>query len=145
MRNAFDMGQSEAGGTANPTGLRFDSSGFALALDGATGLVTLRIKGSVDAAEGEQLAQGFATILAEARKRAPALRILWDNREGMIFSSGPLQKLTEQLRDAYQPGDRTAILVSSSLMKVEARTRTNERHAIFLSETAAMTWLNAWR
>lgn len=145
MRNAFDMGQGEAGGTANPTGVRFDAGAFALALDGATGLVTLRIKGSIDAADSEQLAQGFSTVLAEARKRAQPLRILWDNREGMIFSSGPLEKLTTQLRDAYQPGDRTAILVSSSLMKAEARTRTNERHAIFLSETAAMTWLNAWR
>lgn len=145
MRNAFDMGQGEAGGTANSTGLRFDSGAFALALDGATGLITLRIKGSIDAVEGEQLAQGFSNVLAEARKRAQPLRILWDNREGMIFSSGPLEKLTTQLRHAYQPGDRTAILVSSSLMKAEARTRTNERHAIFLSETAAMTWLNAWR
>lgn len=145
MRNAFDMGQGEAGGTANPTGLRFDSRAFALALDGASGLITLRIKGAVDAAEGEQMAQAFPAVLAEARKRAQPLRILWDNREGMIFSSGPLEQVTAQLRDAYLPGDRTAILVSSSLMKAEARTRTNERHAIFLSETAAMTWLNAWR
>lgn len=144
MRNAFDIGQGGACGTANPKGLRFDSGNFALALDGASGLITLRIKGSIDVAESEQLAQGFSTILAEARKRPHPLRILWDNREGTIFSSGPLEKVTSQLRDTYQPGDRTAILVSSSLMKAEARARTNERHAIFLSETAAMTWLNAW-
>lgn len=144
MRNACDRSQGEAGGTATPAGFKFDSGTFALVLDGVTGLVTLRIKGALDAADSERMAEAFSTILAEIRKRGSVLRMLWDNREGTIFSAGPLEKVTAQLRDTYQPGDRTAILVSSSLMKAEARTRTNERHAIFLSETAAMTWLNAW-
>lgn len=119
--------------------------GFTLRHEPATGIVACRITGPLTDADALQLGTELGEAIAEARRGSGGLRLFWDNREGIPFASEKLRTLVDEIRLSQRDGDRTAILVSSSLMKVRARQQTSEAHEIFISESAAMTWLNAWK
>lgn len=109
-----------------------------------TAIVTCRVFGALSDADARKLAIALQTVIVEARRRSPVLRILFDNREGAPLSPSAREALTGPLWSKFEPGDRTAILVSSSLSKVGARQEAREADGIFISESAALTWLNAW-
>jgi len=84
----------------------------------------------------------FASAIADARVTTPILRILIDGRE--MEEMPPADRIAELSRP-FIPEDRIALIVRSSLLKMEAR-RVAHSPALqtFLSENAAWTWLLAY-
>jgi len=84
----------------------------------------------------------FARGIADARLTTPVLRILIDGRE--MEEMPPAERIAE-LSKSFIPEDRIALIVRSSLLKMEAR-RVAHSPALqtFLSENAAWTWLLAY-
>jgi hypothetical protein len=90
-----------------------------------------------------RLSAELEQIVARVRRDALPFRMLVDNRGGTAFATPALRRIVSQLKDYAQPGDRTALLVACSLSKVRAREGSYQGEA-FISESAALTWLNAW-
>ena len=129
------LADSSAWGTLEPP--------YVVALDPVSGLITCRITGPLWYSIPEKLAVEFGEAMVAARRHHPRLRMLWDDREKGMISAEAYRLLVDRLRPRRRPGDRSAVLVSSSLMKVRMRPNTLNAQ-IFVSESAAMTWLNAW-
>ena len=119
--------------------------GYHLTHDRTSGVVMCRILRTISESDAERLGRELEQVIAQARLQAPALRIFWDHREGGDFASPGFQALIARIRSNLLPGDRTATLVSSSLLKGGARQDKGECHEVFISENAAMTWLTAWQ
>ena len=117
---------------------------YALTQDLNTGIMTCKLLGPLSDADGARLYAEFELLIAEARRRSAPLRVFWDNREGEFFTSPALQQLIARFKATHRPGDRAAILVSSSLDKVRVKPEMNDEHQVFISESAAKTWLEAW-
>lgn len=109
------------------------------------GILVCRLIGFLE----EEAAQQFGIALSEgirkARTRHDQLLVLLDNREGRVASQSAAADLIERLRTEKRPGDRTAIIVSDSLSKLQAKRVATTEHEIFISENAARTWLTAYR
>ena len=116
---------------------------FHLSTD-ADGVIMLKILRVVQDSEGPKLVADITAAVTAVRATHGVVHILFDNRESAFFSGIARTKLIETMGTLYEPGDRTALLVTSSMMKVRAKSQMNERTQAFLSEPAARTWLRAW-
>jgi len=114
---------------------------FSIDHEAASGILVCRVTGFLSDAEGAQLARAFLDEIGRARRGAPILRILFDNREGNVFSSASLGALVTTLKGEQRPGDRAAVLVANSINKSQARRNMSDGNQVFLSEQAARTWL----
>jgi hypothetical protein len=84
------------------------------------------------------------TLQRTRATRAP-VRVLVDIREAAVQTPETTQCLADATDRLYKPGDRIAIVVASSLLKLQMRRATNASiHEIFISLNAAETWLSAW-
>lgn len=117
---------------------------YTLDHDGSTGIVTCRILSDLSESDAERLRGEIGRLTGIARRASPTLRLLFDNRHGMLFESPAMNALANMLRAGRKPGDRTAVLASSSVMKARARHQMIDGNQVFMSESAALTWLNAW-
>jgi hypothetical protein len=93
-------------------------------------------------ADAEALAAQLAGEVQITRRRGLPLRLLFDNRQGSVFSSKAADALV-QLKANYRPRDRTAVLVSDGLHKLQTKRNSSEGTQIFVSEPEAMIWLTA--
>jgi hypothetical protein len=107
-------------------------------------VIVLEILRAVQDSEGTRLVDELSTAVAAARAACGEVHILFDNRESAQFSAAARTKLTQAMHALRQPGDRIALLVTSSMMKVYVKNRIGEQTQAFLSENAARTWLRAW-
>jgi len=84
----------------------------------------------------------FARGIAQARLTTPILRILIDGRE---MKEMPSAERIAELSKPFIAEDRIALIVRSSLLKMEARRVAHSPTLqTFLSENAAWTWLLAY-
>jgi hypothetical protein len=116
---------------------------FEISTEQESGIVTCCVHGFLPDEEAEHLATDLHRAVLAARREGAALRLLFDNRQGAVFSAKAAKAL-EVLRDTYDPRDRTAVLVSDSLHKMQAKRTAGRGTEPFLSESAALTWLKAY-
>ncbi len=114
---------------------------FTIEHEAESGILVCRITGFLSDVEGAQFARMFLDAIGRARRTAPTLRILFDNRDGNVFSSASLGALNGTLKGEQRPGDRAAVLVANSINKVQAKRNMSDGNQVFLSEQAARTWL----
>ena len=109
-----------------------------------TGIVYCSVKGFLSDSESEAFAAELVTKLSAARRASRiGLRMLFDNREGNVFSAKAAEALNV-LRAMHDPlRDRAAVLVANSVNKLQAKRTASIGTEIFLSEAAAITWLTA--
>jgi len=82
--------------------------------------------------------------LDEAHAAAPTARVLIDGRKMEVLPANAADQIAA-LSHAFLPGDRTAMIVRSSLLKMEARRVAHDPNLqTFVSENAAWTWLLAY-
>lgn len=117
---------------------------YSLDQDPATGVITCRVLDFISDAEAQALARDIRVMAQGSRHARGTVRMLFDNQRGKVFSSAAMQALGGDLKATRCSGDRTAILVSCSLNKMQAKRAMSEGSEVFLSESAAMTWLTAW-
>jgi hypothetical protein len=110
-----------------------------------TGIIRCSVKGFLTDSESVAFAAELLTKLSAARRvSSTGLRILFDNREGNVFSAKAADALNV-LRSTHDPlHDRTAVLVANSVNKLQAKRTASQGTEIFLSEAAAITWLTAY-
>lgn len=84
-------------------------------------------------------------ILSNVRATKIPVRVLSDLREAAVQAPEIAQRIAAFTAQAYRPGDRIAILVASSLVKMQMRRSVNNQDTMaFLSPSAAQTWLFAY-
>jgi hypothetical protein len=72
------------------------------------------------------------------------VRAIIDAREAVIQNPESVERIRVGTPEIYVSGDRVAMLVSNSLVKMQLRRVVDERtHELFMSANAATTWLGA--
>jgi hypothetical protein len=86
----------------------------------------------------------FVREIGSARAACARVRVLFDNRAGLIFSNTSARTLAGFRATLDPQCERIAIVVADSLDKVRAKHGSDGGAEVFLSERAAVTWLTAW-
>ena len=87
----------------------------------------------------------FEAVLIDARRSGQPSRTLVDLRDAPVQAPEVAAMLHAAMCRMYRPPERAAIIVASSLVKMQMKRGFNpETHAVFTSETAADLWLNAY-
>ena len=105
----------------------------------------VRIKG-VGFWTPDHVDEAFAELHAirQTRFGSGALRVFVDRRETFVQSPETAEKLRICTETFYRTGDRVAVLVDTSLNKMQLRRVLSDMtHMLFISEVAAMIWLKA--
>lgn len=82
-------------------------------------------------------------IIRDARLRFGRIRVLADLRNAPIRTQEAAERMRVGNLALYRAGDRVALIVESSLLKMQLRRTLVEYQNIFLSPSAAETWLTA--
>lgn len=84
-------------------------------------------------------------FLVPYRQSATCVRMIVDIRTASVQSLETTERMAVGVRSATLPGDRIAILVSSSLAKAQMRRVIGtSSHEFFLSSEAATRWVEAY-
>ncbi|TZG24607.1 hypothetical protein FYJ91_18460 [Sphingomonas montanisoli] len=114
--------------------------------DHIPGIVCMMVEGFYDA---ETLARHFddnAEFVSRWRARGKPIRVLIDANNLQPHTPVNQAFVMRSFERIYRPGDRVAIMVASSLVKMQMR-RTHSFGEIiqfFVSEQSATTWLMAY-
>jgi hypothetical protein len=82
-------------------------------------------------------------IVRDARLRFGQVRVLADLRNSPIRTQEAAERMRVGNLGLYRVGDRVALIVESSLLKMQLRRTLVEYQNIFMSPSAAETWLTA--
>lgn len=82
-------------------------------------------------------------VVRDARLRFGRVRVLADLRNSPIRTQEAAERMRLGNLALYREGDRVALIVESSLLKMQLRRTLVEYQNIFLSPHAAETWLTA--
>lgn len=110
--------------------------------DVARGLVTCRIRTFLSDDNAIDMAEALQRAIARVRVRHDHIRMLIDNRAGSVFSVAAIEAM-DRIREGHHPADRTAVLASSSLHRMQAMRKMTAGTDVFMSEDEALTWLLA--
>lgn len=82
-------------------------------------------------------------VVRDVRLRFGRVRVLADLRNSPVRTQEAAERLRMGNLALYRTGDRVALIVESSLLKMQLRRTLVEYQNIFLSPHAAETWLTA--
>jgi len=115
---------------------------FDFSFDPAAGVLQVRVAGSWTAAEVERYAREARDQFTEARKKAGNLRLLIDLGAAHVLSQELMDPLAKAGMQYSRPDDRVAMVVGSTLLKLQMRRMLGEAPVpIFLSVAEAMNWM----
>jgi len=112
----------------------------------APGILKVTVFGFFTPDIARHFAHDFSLAVSDARSRSDSLRMLMDASQGAVMTVEVAEqmKLLEE-RIVTEPSDRAAVVVRSSLHKLQIRRVFDaSRTQVFLSENAARTWLLAY-
>jgi hypothetical protein len=117
---------------------------FAVRYDAPSGVVRVTREGPLSDGDFVRYRDALAHALHEVRAVTPAARVLVDARGIEALPPNSADRLAEMGR-LFSPDDRIAVIVGSSLLKIEARRIAHSASVQnFVSENAAWTWLMAY-
>lgn len=117
---------------------------FAFDFEEATGIMRITIVGAWTLPEIERYAREAGPQFATARSKAGALRLLLDNTRGALMPPDLVEPMLRAAKSIGRRDDRVAMVVASSLVKVQTRNVfANQAWGLFISEGAARIWLQA--
>jgi hypothetical protein len=115
-----------------------------ISLDPATNLIRVVGRGFWSLAYVSNHLREFEKVLFQARRSDRPSRTLVDLREAPVQAPDVAACLHSAVSRMYRPPERAAIVVASSLVKIQMKRGFNpETHAVFLSLKAAELWLGA--
>lgn len=115
---------------------------FNFTFDPAGGILCVRVVGSWTLPEVERYAREARERFIAARQRAGFLRLLIDLSETDILSQTVIDPLAKAGMQYSHPDDRVALVVSSTLLKLQMRRMMGDAPAaIFASADEAAAWL----
>lgn len=115
---------------------------FSFSFDDAVGILRVEVDGSWTMPEVARYGREAGPQFREARHRAGSLRLLVDLRRTQILNQEVIRPLGEAGMQFARADDRVALLVSSSLLKLQMKRMVGDAPAnIFMVEDAAVAWL----
>ncbi|WP_423602234.1 hypothetical protein [Sphingomonas sp. MS122] len=93
--------------------------------------------------EVDQYLAVLGEIVRDVRLRFGRVRVLADLRNAPVRTQEAAERMRMGNLALYRSGDRVALIVESSLLKMQLRRTLVEYQNIFLSPNAAETWLTA--
>lgn len=115
---------------------------FNFSFDPSVGVLQVSVAGSWTAAEVERYAREARVQFTDARKTVGNLRLLIDLGAAHVLSQELMDPLAKAGMQYSQPDDRVAMIVGSTLLKLQMRRMLGEAPVpIFLSATEAMSWM----
>jgi hypothetical protein len=125
--------------TASPSGE------LVIEVDPVGGLVRVTGRGFWTRIYAEQHFSRLDMVLRGIRMAGLKVRVLVDLREAVVQPADTAERISRATGELYRPEDRIAIVVGSSLAKMQMRrTVRAANHDFFVSPSAAELWLNAW-
>lgn len=110
--------------------------------DQTAGVLQVRVNGSWTISEVERYGREAGVQFNAARKAAGALRYLIDLSGAHVLSQELMDPLATAGMQYSQPDDRVALVVGSTLLKIQMRRMLGEAPVpIFLSAKEGMNWL----
>lgn len=111
-----------------------------------TGVLRLKVLGLWTAAEIERFGLEANEHFVAARRSVGYLRLLIDCSHGFICPQDLVEPLAHAGKQYARDDDRMALIVNSSLMKMQVRRMMGDAPSnMFISNNAAVTWLTAHR
>lgn len=119
---------------------------FKIGFEPETGILRSENKGFWTADEARRYMEEIARQASQARRTAGALKLLVDGREADVVPADTAAVLADfERRIIAAPTDRVAVVVGSSLAKMQTRRNfASPQSEIFVSPSAAETWLLAY-
>lgn len=119
---------------------------YILTLDEDERLVRAHISGVLTAMEARRFKAELAQMAVFARNRFGRFRFIADTADAPVQPQEVIENLPTPSQIISDPGDRWAVIVSSTLAKLQAnRLLAHPQAQAFLSASAAETWANAYR
>lgn len=94
-------------------------------------------------ADVDRYLSALGDVVRDARLRFGRVRVLADLRNSPVRTQEAAERMRLGNLALYRDGDRVALIVESSLLKMQLRRTLVEYQNIFLSPSAAETWLTA--
>ncbi|MBO9574809.1 MAG: STAS/SEC14 domain-containing protein [Sphingobium sp.] len=115
---------------------------FNFAFEPDNGILTVKVVGNWTLPEVDRYAREAGPQFSDARKRTGHLRLLIDLLDTVVLSQAIIEPLGKAGMQYSKPDDRVALVVNSTLMKMQMRRMIgNAPTPIFLSLTEATDWL----
>jgi hypothetical protein len=119
---------------------------FTVDYDEATGLISCSCGGFLTVADVRAYQAASLAAIERARAAFGHVKMVIASPDAMVQSAEVMKEVGQSMWPMTDPRDRMAVIVASSLAKIQAsRTFTDDRIQAFLSESAALTWLMADR
>lgn len=117
---------------------------FRIGIDPVHGIVRSEKLALQTVEDIDRYVAALTLVMTGARQRYARALLLADLRDAPIRSQIAAERLRQHNLKLYQPGERAALLVTSSLFKLQLRRNlVPEYQEIFMSENAAIMWLQA--
>lgn len=115
---------------------------FQFAYDDSTGIVRISVLGSWTLTEIARYAAEATDQFAKGRRRTGSLRLLIDCSLGHVCPQALVEPLARAGMRHARADDRIAVVVSSSLMKLQIKRMLGDAPStMFVSDAAARRWL----
>jgi hypothetical protein len=111
--------------------------------DDLSGVIRMKVEGFFDLATLDRHFAENAQVVSRWRSAGRAVRVYIDAVDLKPHSPEGQARVQQATAQIYQAGDRVAVRVQSSLVKMQMRRALAQGDVIdfFLSEAAALTWL----
>ncbi|MDO6416471.1 hypothetical protein Q4F19_18960 [Sphingomonas sp. BIUV-7] len=113
--------------------------------DGAAGIVRIKGSGLWSVAMIEEHFGELKAMLSALREQGKAVRVLVDMSGAAVQPPEVAAVIRTATQDIYEPGDRIAMIVGSTLAKMQMRRLVdNDVMKLFVSAQASENWLRAY-
>lgn len=117
---------------------------FHFSFDPGSGILTVSVEGAWTLPEVERYAREAGLQFTAARRQAGRLRLLIDLLQTDVLSQAIIEPLAKAGMQYSQPDDSVALVVPSTLMKIQMKRMIgNAPNPIFLSLDEATNWLKS--
>ncbi|MFL9842250.1 hypothetical protein ABS767_14870 [Sphingomonas sp. ST-64] len=116
---------------------------YDIARDEESGVLRISAVGMQHADQVGRYLDVLERIVQETRARFGRIRVLSDLRNAPVRTQEAADRMREGNLRLYRSGDRVALIVETSLLKMQLRRTLIDCQNIFVSPNAAETWLMA--
>lgn len=110
--------------------------------DAERGIILVGCRGKWSPAQIDAAFAQTHNLIDNMRANRKQVRVLVDRRLAVPQSEATIQRLKEHTERGYMLGDKIAVLVDTSLSKMQLRSQIDpSTHKLFISESAASLWL----
>lgn len=115
---------------------------FTIRQDEALDIVRITARGFLTPEQFDEIFAVSARMTEARHATGRPVRFLIDNRQIMIQAPDAVERLRQKAAHAHEEGDRVAIVVESTLARMQLRRVLDMRiHQLFDTEQAALLWL----